>query len=295
MRRWPEAFPVLVHRKHSNRSNLELQISSEDRHGTPTWIMFVFGGVGTWWIQGYRLSTLKSVELIGWRNRSNSFQIDGSVASSSDVVFRLKDEMHRVQVSIISNLFHLLPSPIVLQRLNFARSQSNPPPKKTPTARHRNEARMCRGGRWMQSWRSLVSDLYLEDSANSWCYPSSHNHGSGKSGGGDFPLHGRKGIQMFGFQNLIYNHIIKQRRHSLEILLMLWINTEHQACPSHWSLSAGSNLRVKLPWTSWRTTFTSKIVDIWPQRASLENMYACAEGGREGEREREEVNVGGEI
>eukprot|EP00434_Breviolum_minutum_P035349 symbB.v1.2.031286.t1/scaffold3616.1/size53225/6 len=30
------AFPVLVHRKHSNRSNLELQISSEDRHGTPT-------------------------------------------------------------------------------------------------------------------------------------------------------------------------------------------------------------------------------------------------------------------
>lgn len=130
MRRWPEAFPVLVHRKHSNRSNLELQISSEDRHGTPTWIMFVFGGVGAWWIQGYRLSTLKSVELIGWRNRSNSFQIDGSVASSSDVVFRLKDEMHRVQVSIISNLFHLLPSPIVLQRLNFARSQSNPPKKK---------------------------------------------------------------------------------------------------------------------------------------------------------------------
>lgn len=130
MRRWPEAFPVLVHRKHSNRSNLELQISSEDRHGTPTWIMFVFGGVGTWWIQGYRLSTLKSVELIGWRNRSNSFQIDGSVASSSDVVFRLKDEMHRVQVSIISILFHLLPSPIVLKRLNFARSQSNPPPQK---------------------------------------------------------------------------------------------------------------------------------------------------------------------
>lgn len=65
---------------------------------------------------------------------------------------------------------------------------------------------------------------------------------------------------------------------------MLWINTEHQACPM--SLSAGSNLRVKLPWTSWRTTFTSKIVDIWPQRTSLENMYACAEGGRERERER---------
>lgn len=89
-----------------------------------------------------------------------------------------------------------------------------PGPKATlkkATAWHRNEARMCRGGRWMQSWRSLVPDLYLEDFANSWCYPSSH--GSGRWANTNtsvlinlgwfstiFHDYGRKGVQILQFK-----------------------------------------------------------------------------------------------
>ncbi len=73
--RWPEAFQVLAHQKHSNRSDLELQICemvslSASLHqwrstcSTPTWIMFVY--VCLWRGCGFMVTDFRHLSQWSW-------------------------------------------------------------------------------------------------------------------------------------------------------------------------------------------------------------------------------------